>query len=66
MSSGDLIRRVEPAIIPRLSGGYLAASAPGSSLSIGVTAMTEEEARSLFYDEREAWASLSERSNDES
>lgn len=64
MSSSGTFRQVEPVITQRPLGGYLATSAPGSSLSIGVVGATEDEARSLFYDERDAWAALSERDDE--
>jgi hypothetical protein len=58
-----LTRTDVEALTPRLvrvRRGWLAVTAPGSPLPIGVQAETEEEARSRFHDLREAWALLME------
>jgi hypothetical protein len=60
VSLADRYRQVEPVISQRPAGDYFAVSAPGSALSIGVTADSVEEAREPFYTEREEWVRLSE------
>lgn len=60
-TAADSFRKIEPVVKQRASGGYLAVSAPGSTISLGVEGATEQEARTLFYKEREAWAPLAAR-----
>lgn len=59
-TASDRYRQVEPVIQRRPRGDYFAASAPGSALSIGVTAESLEGARERFYEERDAWVRLCE------
>lgn len=47
---------VEPQMIPRQCGGWLALSPPGARLRIGVTATTEEAARAGFRQALARWA----------
>lgn len=55
MSQAHEIPAHEPALIRRLSGGWLAVSPVDARLRIGVTAPTEEEARAAFRVELSRW-----------
>jgi hypothetical protein len=49
---------MEPRVIERTSGGWLAVTAPGDSPRIGVTAPSQTEVKAAFADEAQAWEAL--------
>lgn len=49
---------IEPRLLRREGGGWLAISEPGAKLRIGVVADTADEARARFGRELAAWQSL--------
>jgi len=51
--------------IVKAAHGYLAVSGPASTLQVGVVGASEQEARSNFKRELEAWAELAERQEGE-
>jgi hypothetical protein len=53
------IRNIRPVVWEGRSG-WMAVSAPGSVLNVGVVGDTEEVARSRFQDALEAWCRLHE------
>ncbi len=57
--SKEDVRRIE-AVVTLGRSGWLAVSAPGSKLQIGVVGATEEVARHRFREERSAWERLVE------
>jgi hypothetical protein len=50
--------QIQPTLLRRLSGGWLAVSVSGSILRIGVAGDTEDEARVKFDRAVEAWRRL--------
>ncbi len=50
--------RVEPSLLPCHDGTWLAVSAPGSHLMIGVVAPSEDAARRRFDEAVKAWNDL--------
>jgi hypothetical protein len=57
-TSTDRFGRIEARVTERASGGWLAVSAPGAALSIGVVADSATEARERFDRAVRAWAAL--------
>ena len=45
-------------LLPRAAGGWLAVSAPGSALKIGVAGSSEKEATERFDSALEKWTAL--------
>lgn len=58
MAFADGFAQIQPTMLRRLSGGWLAVSEAGSTLCIGVAGDTEEEARTKFHHAVEAWQEL--------
>ena len=57
--------QIEPQLLRRLDGGWLAVSGPGAWIRIGVVADTEEEARQRFQQELAAWVKLRDKTDAE-
>jgi hypothetical protein len=53
--------QVEPRLIRRANGGWLAVSGPGAPIGIGVEGDTADEARECFRRELAAWTALSDK-----
>lgn len=51
-----MILEIEPGLIERVKGGWLAVSPRHSIVAIGVVGRTEDEARRKFSEARERWA----------
>ena len=56
--STERFGRVEPRLVERACGGWLAVSEPGAFLRVGVEGRTADEARERFRLEVLAWAAL--------
>jgi hypothetical protein len=61
--STERFGRIEPRLLPCHNGTWLAVSAPGSPLRIGVAAPSEEAARQRFEEALQAWDNLWNDSN---
>jgi hypothetical protein len=61
MSFTDGLSQVKPRLIARQTGGWLAISEPGSVLSIGVTAETEDVALARFALALKEWVVILDR-----
>lgn len=56
--SEEWFSQVEPKLLRREDGGWLAVSPPGAPLPIGVAAWSVEDARNAFVRELKAWKAL--------
>lgn len=54
--TGEIILKIQPELLKRAIGGWLAVSPKKALLRIGVIGLTEEEARAKFSEALKKWA----------